>query len=272
MNKKENKSFLSFEDNNIAGLLLDESNHENYPLNYYNIINGRGINSISLQNSYFGFIYENSAKLNFGGDSFELKEGMYFSSVGNFTFEEGSKFKMILIEVLSKKGKYPETNFSSYFHIGKVEEEGRLGYIDGCTDSLLIPPVKMGDPCLNHLHFPPRINQTQHTHPSHRIGIISKGHGTCITPFGNLDLKKGMIFVIKEWDGKSYSQGLDGKSYANGQHSFETYNENMDVIAFHPDSDYGSTDIHHPMINRTIVGGVSASKITDIQTYGKSKK
>jgi hypothetical protein len=40
----------------------------------------------------------------------------------------------------------------------------------------------------------------------------------------------------------------------------------MDVIAFHPDSDFGPEDENHPMINRTIVNGVSANAIDEIKT------
>eukprot|EP00548_Thalassiothrix_antarctica_P011082 CAMPEP_0194153598 /NCGR_PEP_ID=MMETSP0152-20130528/56993_1 /TAXON_ID=1049557 /ORGANISM="Thalassiothrix antarctica, Strain L6-D1" /LENGTH=43 /DNA_ID= /DNA_START= /DNA_END= /DNA_ORIENTATION= len=40
----------------------------------------------------------------------------------------------------------------------------------------------------------------------------------------------------------------------------------MDVIAAHPDSDYGPTNTDHPMVNRTIVNGISASLIPSIQT------
>ena len=40
----------------------------------------------------------------------------------------------------------------------------------------------------------------------------------------------------------------------------------MDVIAFHPDSDFGAEDEFHPMINRTIVKGVAANKIDEIRT------
>jgi hypothetical protein len=44
----------------------------------------------------------------------------------------------------------------SFFQIGgPIEETGRLRYIDGRTDSLLIPPVLRGDACLNLLHIPP---------------------------------------------------------------------------------------------------------------------
>ena len=41
--------------------------------------------------------------------------------------------------------------------VGKVEPTGRLAYIDGCTDTLLISPPRKGDACLNHLHFPKNI-------------------------------------------------------------------------------------------------------------------
>jgi hypothetical protein len=40
----------------------------------------------------------------------------------------------------------------------------------------------------------------------------------------------------------------------------------MRVVAYHPDSDFGPQDEDHPMINRTIVDGVSASKIDAIRT------
>ena len=192
---------------------------------------------------------------------------------GLFSIDSYQSSRMILIEVLHTKGVYPETKFRAVTTIGgKIEDEGRLKYIDGCTDSLLIAPVKMGDPCFNHLCFPKNIDQTQHTHPSHRIGIVANGSGTCITPFGNLPLFAGMIFVIKEWDKKTMSIGLDGKEYPNGQHSFETGSEEgMNVIAFHPDSDFGTTDINHPMINRTLVENqfgelVSAGTIEKIRT------
>jgi hypothetical protein len=44
---------------------------------------------------------------------------------------------------------------------GPCEAFGRLRYIDGCSDSLLVGPAVRGDPCLNHLHFPPGVSQTR---------------------------------------------------------------------------------------------------------------
>ena len=55
----------------------------------------------------------------------------------------------------------------------------------------------------------------------------------------------------------------------DSEHSFFTDNPGegiMDVIAFHPDSDYGPEDENHPMINRTIIDGKSASGNKNITT------
>jgi hypothetical protein len=50
-------------------------------------------------------------------------------------------------------------------------------------------------------------------------------------------------------------------------HYFKTpADSSMTVIAYHPDSDVGSKDDDHPMVNRTIVDGVSAAKIDEIRT------
>lgn len=148
---------------------------------------------------------------------------------------------------------------------GPVEAQGRLRYIDGCTDSLLIPPVKLGDPCLNHLHFPINIYQTMHTHPTVRIGVVTKGNGECLTPFGNIPLSAGILFLIHPFSGEK-RLGLDGDLHDVGAHCFRTFDQEMDVVAYHPDSDYGPADENHPMINRTIVNGVSANQIEAIRT------
>lgn len=130
---------------------------------------------------------------------------------------------------------------------GFIENRGRLRYIDGCTDSLLIPPVKLGDPCLNLLHFPAGIEQTMHTHPSDRIGVILSGRGVCRAVNDGVEeriqLEPGMLFCI----------------HAGGEHAFSTDDDELRVLAYHPDSDFGPTDEAHPMLNRTIIDGVSAA-------------
>lgn len=268
MDTLRNEAFIAIP-NSVAGLVFNEENHPTYPIRYYNIIKGEGAPTFNPEASYYGFIYKDSIVLS-TDTRYELylTEGMFFSlsepfKIENYCGESGA----IIIEVLHTKGLYPATKFKAVFQVGgAIEGEGRLKYIDGCTDSLLIPPVKFGDPCLNHLHFPPNIKQTPHTHPSHRIGIVARGEGECITPFGNIKLTQGMIFIIKEWDGKTMAKGIDGNDYEVGNHCFNTYSSSMDVIAFHPDSDFGATDNEHPMINRTIVNGLSAKEIDAIRT------
>jgi hypothetical protein len=263
--RKENDAFISFGKAN-SGLIFDDSQNKIYPIKYYNIINGQGA-KLNLESSYYGFIYSGIVGINRSeSPTIYLSEGMYFSLSNNFSFSNNSLGSCILIEVINHNYYY-DTQFKAYATFGgPIEEKGRLKYIDGCTDSLLISPVKKGQPCLNHLHFPNDINQTQHTHPSHRIGIVASGYGECITPFGNLPLEPDMIFVIKAWDGITYKTGLDGNEYPIGQHAFRTWDSVMNVIAFHPDSDFGPEDEFHPMINRTIVDGVSANTRKDIMT------
>jgi quercetin dioxygenase-like cupin family protein len=120
---------------------------------------------------------------------------------------------------------------------GPIEAEGRLRYIDGCTDTLLVCPPRLGEPCLNHLHIPPHTSQSQHTHPSERIGVILRGRGECRTPDGVYSLTPGMGWRIP----------------TGCLHSFYTEDESLDVVAWHPDSDFGPTDENHPMINRTFL-------------------
>lgn len=137
--------------------------------------------------------------------------------------------------------------------VGPLESMGRLRYIDGCSDTLLIGPHRKGEPCLNHLHFPAGIHQTLHTHPSERIGMITAGQGKAF----NGDLQKDVPLLA----GNVFYM-LPGTV-----HAFSTREtRGMDVVAWHPDSDMGPTDTDHPMLNRTIVNGQSAAAMPDIQT------
>lgn len=143
---------------------------------------------------------------------------------------------------------------------GPLEGRGRLTYIDGCTDTLLIPPVRKGDPCLNHLHFPLQIDQTPHTHPSIRVGIVARGYGECVTPFGNAELREGDIFLIHPENGQD-AIGTDGQRHKVGTHSFRTQYRTMDIVAFHPDSMVGPTDDFHQMLNATVIEGTPANEL-----------
>jgi len=191
--------------------------------------------------THFGFVQSGRIKLRCESGHFEIRAGMYFSVPAACEIE-GSDSRGILCT---------RRNYQGFFQIGgPIESLGRLRYIDGCSDSLLIPPVICGDPCLNLLHIPPGTAQTQHTHPSLRAGIIASGEGECRTPERTFRLTPGTIFVIP----------------AESEHSFHTVDSELRVIAWHPDSDTGPRHDDHPMVNRTIVDGVSASQIPEIRT------
>lgn len=121
---------------------------------------------------------------------------------------------------------------------GPLEESGRLVYIDGCSDSVLVSPPRLGDPSLNHLHFPDGIEQSFHIHPSIRAGIVVSGAGMAsLSGNRELPLRAGAVFILDERE----------------RHRFRTGDSEMHIVAFHPDGDFGPTDSNHPMKNRTLI-------------------
>lgn len=165
------------------------------------------------------------------GHRYPLHPGCYFSAPGQAVVTGHGR-----VELLTSFGHQGTFSLG-----GPLEPWGRLRYIDGCTDTMLIPPVRLGDPCLNALYFPPQTHQTQHTHPSLRAGVVVSGGGVCRTPHGDHELSPGKVFLLPAETWHAFHTG-DAPA---GQRSALT------VIAFHPDSDFGPTDDDHPMLNRT---------------------
>lgn len=124
---------------------------------------------------------------------------------------------------------------------GPVEPSGRLRYIDGCSDTVLVAPVVRGAPCLNLLRLPPATRQTDHEHPSVRVGLVVAGRGTCVLDGARREpLVPGTVFVLP----------------SRCVHRFETtVGDDLLLMAWHPDSDTGPTDDDHPMLNRTLRPG-----------------
>ncbi|MAE65234.1 MAG: hypothetical protein CMJ18_13265 [Phycisphaeraceae bacterium] len=186
--------------------------------------------SLHLEESctHWGFVTESSATTVLVHDArYPLRSEMYFC-LPHGGVVEGKGQGMIISQ-------HDECGF--FLIGGPIEEQGRLRYIDGCSDSLLIPPILKGDACLNLLHVPPRTNQTAHTHPSFRVGMVVRGTGTCRGDCGEQSLEPGTIFVIRR----------------HARHSFHTTRRSLTIVAFHPDSDFGPTHEDHPMLNRTIL-------------------
>ncbi len=180
--------------------------------------------------TYFGYVSEGPIELVTESGRFLLGSGMYFAVPGALSIS-GPEARGVVISRL---------DYRSLFLIGgPIEREGRLRYIDGCTDSLLIPPVLRGDACLNLLHIPAHTKQSQHTHPSERLGLILSGSGLCVTPEESIELSPQQVFRIR----------------TGGQHSFHTADQDLRVLAYHPESDFGPTHEDHPMINKTLFEG-----------------
>ena len=173
----------------------------------------------------FGLVTE-ATRVTLGRDEFLLREGCYFVAPGPVRIEAGRGLAVLALGYrgLRQLG-------------GPIEASGRLQYIDGCSDTLLVCPPRLGEACLNHLHIPAGTNQTAHTHPSMRVGIIARGSGLCRTADGDHELRGGLGWYIP----------------AGLRHSFITRDAALDVLAWHPDSDFGPTDQDHPMRNRTIL-------------------
>ena len=187
--------------------------------------------SLQATGTHFGYVYQGAARLECASGSFAVAQGMYFAVPGALRIAQGEGL------VITRLG------YRGWFQLGgPVENQGRLRYIDGCTDSLLIPPLVLGDACLNLLHLPPQTRQTRHTHPSLRAGLIIRGQGHCVTPQQRIPLTPGQVFVIE----------------AQEAHSFHTESSQLLVLAYHPDSDFGPTHERHPMINRTVIGATEA--------------
>lgn len=178
----------------------------------------------------YGFSYGNS-NVEIDGDIYALKAGEFFSIPVRENKPTFSTQSSVFIVV--------RMGFIGQHVIGKIEKTGRLSYIDGCSDTMLVYPPRFGDPSLNYLHFPSNINQSFHTHPSIRIGIVVDGEGYSTLQDKEIKLSTGCIFSLEEQE----------------LHRFRTENTHMNIIAFHPDGEWGPTDENHTMLNRTYLAG-----------------
>jgi len=173
----------------------------------------------------FGFVLEGTVNYR----NYSLTKHQWFSC----QIKESEKFQISGKAVLISRLGYLGQDTTG----GPIESIGRLSYIDGCSDSLLVYPPRLGDASLNVLYFPKGIDQTAHIHPSIRMGVIANGSGFCTLGDQEIPLTEGTTFCLDAME----------------NHRFRTVDSTMTVIAFHPDGDWGPTDHTHTMINRTYI-------------------
>lgn len=206
--------------------------HSMYPTHGY-MFRSETFHSPSFANycSLYGYSFGHT-ELTIDNKVYRLEPGQYFGLKCIEKFSGHASDKLFMVIRLG----YIVPNV-----IGWVEEQGRLSYIDGCTDSLLVYPARMGDSSLNLLSFPPGIDQSFHRHPSIRMGCVISGNGySSVGEYDRveeMDLKAGSAFCLSEQE----------------RHRFRTEKDTMRIIAFHPDGDWGPTDHNHTMLNRTYV-------------------
>jgi hypothetical protein len=202
---------------------------------------GNGVeHRIDVASTGYGYVVRGSCRVK---DRI-VKQSEYFCISAEFAEEVITAGEESIVALFIRLG------FVGVFSMGATEPRGRMSYIDGCTDSILVGPPRMGDPCLNFLHFPPGVRQSFHVHPTIRLGVVAGGCGVACVSSGDehvltLPLQPGMLFLLE----------------AQKLHRFETSsNSDLTVIAYHPDSDWGPTDQNHPMLNRTYLRPAGPSK------------
>jgi quercetin dioxygenase-like cupin family protein len=208
-----------------AGMLFD-AQRTMYPSALRGETNAEGAFS-NISSTYFGFVTEGTLKIfRKGLPALELAAGMYFSVPGEFGYASEGRF--FVAERFGYRGLFSVG--------GPVEDSGRLCYIDNCSVTQLVPPVRLGDPTLQQLVFPAHVDQAMHIHPSIRMGYVYAGRGLCKSADGQKQtLEKGDVFYLPE----------------RHVHGFQSLDQPMVIIAFHPESDVGPTDQSHPMLSRT---------------------
>ena len=200
---------------------------------------------LSSSATHFGYVFQGQCGLYRGEYSvpqpFPLQSGMYFCLPGAGRLDGATSAGFVVT--------YP--NYQGMFNLGgPIEAGGRLAYINGGTNSVLIAPPRLGDPSLHAMYLPASIEQTLHTHPSYRIGIVVSGTGYVATPAGTDAIAPGDIFLIP----------------AHQEHCFYTGAEGLTAVVFHPDSEAGFSHRDNPMLQRTLVEGVSAAALPHLQT------
>jgi quercetin dioxygenase-like cupin family protein len=198
----------------------------------------------SALGAVFGFVHSGEVESTFAGRPVTFSAGTYFTTPAGASLTLGAGARVACFQ---------REGFRAYETVGVVEKSGRLRYIDGCWDSVLVSPPRMGDACLNALWVPQGVHQTMHTHPSTRAGVLVRADGQCDTDDGAHPLQDGMIFFLPK----------------DVRHKFRTdlgQAQGISLVAYHPDSDTGPSDDEHPMLNRTMVDATSAKDLSAIRT------
>jgi quercetin dioxygenase-like cupin family protein len=173
-----------------------------------------------------------------------LQDASYYSDTVKFESVNGAFAVNSHFTIKCGKGtaaviKHPGLHLlESRYYVQNVLDMGNLSYMDGGTNTTAVNPGRLGDPVINYVYFPAGMQQTLHTHPSHRIGIVLKGRGLIELDKGEFPLEQGDVFFMQR----------------NVLHNFMCpFNEDVILFVFAPDSGTGPTDEINPLKIRTYV-------------------
>ncbi len=111
-----------------------------------------------------------------GREIYTLRDGSYFSFPNSFSMKlmHGQAVEPDFtpcVVLITRLG------FLGQTVIGRMESQGRSPFADGCGDTLLVYPPRIGDPTLAHIHFPGNILRDEHSHSSICMGVVMSGEG-----------------------------------------------------------------------------------------------
>jgi len=184
-----------------------------------------------VDSTVYGCVLDGVAALDYLGHPMALAKDFYFAVPGRADLEIGPSTVVGLVR---------RAGYLGQFTVGKVEDRGRLRYVDGCSASILVHPPRRGDPVLHHVHFPEGIEQAQGAHPLICLGMVLRGRGEAFGP------KCGPMNAPTEWWTEALEPGCAFLLHEQEMHGFRTNphhkGSSMDVVAFHPASNWGPRD------------------------------
>lgn len=115
-----------------------------------------------------------------------------------------------------------------------------LPYVNGCSTTELLPPIRKGDPTFQLLHIPPHTSeQAHHIHSTARVVYVYSGKGQSIIGQENAvrtePLMPGSVIVLDKMV----------------PHHFVSGEEPLVVLPLHIYSSPGQSEYDHPMMNGT---------------------
>ena len=124
--------------------------------------------------------------------------------------------------------------------IAEINDWTTLPYVNGCSTTQLIPPLRKGDPTFQLLRIPPHTTeQAHHIHSTARIVYVYSGNGHSIVGQPGAEktekLTPGQVMILDKMV----------------PHHFVTTEEPLVVLPLHIFSSTDRDEFDHPMMNGT---------------------